>query len=269
MPKFDGSYVRKYIRGLPKHDPQMYSVFGEKLSSLLYVDASLPNTLSDFVRELSSIGMLPKKYRQPLLTCLLGSVALGEMRFFSIPSHALKEGSSSLRHKPQYAHGATIAESLYAIAERYDMNISYINILPDIDVAFPLATHESLWKDNCKLLERTSLTPTKRLSILAPGEYEYIETSLPALVDYKQLLDEIEMHTTSLTTLIDFSAPPDFAKAQILSYVITGILLERLYPWGVLLDIQKRLYPFEQPYYQFGRRRSLPIVFCGQNSSAS
>lgn len=80
-----------------------------------------------------------------------------------------------------------------------------------------------------------------------------------------QLLDnEIKVHAESYSNLITFSAPKDFTQKQITTYSITGIVMEELIPSGILLDVQKRCYPLEQPFYNFARKEKLPIILCGQ-----
>lgn len=224
MPAIEEAYIRKFINGLPRHDRDLYSACGEKISAMLAAEPQLPKRLAILIRELESIGVIPKSEMQPLIGCLLAGISQGEIRFISMHSHALSRGLASLREKPQYACGAAIGTALQKISRICCFPFSYLSVLPDADSDFPLATHEHLWEENRLYLESASATKTSRLSTLAPGTFKIIESELPMLVDHAKLMSEIDAHSKSQSTLIDFSAPADFARKQIISYVVTGIL---------------------------------------------
>ena len=46
---------------------------------------------------------------------------------------------------------------------------------------------------------------------------------------------------------------------------ILVIMLEDLIKNAILVDVQKRVFPFEQPFYNFARKEKLPMIFYGQN----
>jgi hypothetical protein len=62
---------------------------------------------------------------------------------------------------------------------------------------------------------------------------------------------------------VDFEVKPGFIAQQIKSYVAVGLILEKRLPGVILLDVQRKYYPFEQAFYNYQRELQLPIIYCG------
>jgi len=264
MKYFDLRYLSKYINGIKKHDPSLFVLSKNTISNSLIFGSPCQMKILNILNNFVLLGLLPKSAAQSLLSCILVGVEHGEICCFSINSHALSPCSDRLRNKPQYVKNGSIAQSLKLIAETFDIAITYFTILPDIDSEYPLPVFEDLWGKNKSYIEELSNTKVIRLSKIASELWQDISLDLPRLINYKHLLFEIEQFEKSYL-LPDFAATNQFARKQIFSYVVTGLALERLFPWAILFDVQKKRYPFEQPYYNFGRNRILPIIYCGQD----
>jgi hypothetical protein len=260
----DEKYIRKFISGLQKHNPEIYKNTECNIDMLLSL--SSVSIIIKLFAALSSLGGITKKEVQPLLTSLIIGFCKKEIQLFSMNSSALLKNSNELRLKPQYERVKQISKCVQSISSRVDIKMTFLSILPDIDSDFPLDEYEEAWEKNKVYIEEVSKVTTIRLSILAPNEFQKIEKNLSSFVDTQRLQKEIEYHATSYGTWLDFAALPDFSKKQILNYTISGIILEKKLPWSILLDIQKKQFPFEQPFYNFARKEKLPIIYCGQTT---
>ena len=258
----DKKYIHKFIWGAAKHNKEFYAKIEDKIPYLLN-PKSLDN-IELIIAEIKKLGLPTKNSKQPFLQNVLIGYADNNIRLFSMNSSSLTLNPNILREKPQYKKITYLNNMIAKLAEKTGINFSYTNILPDYDQQYPFDTFEKAWENNKHQIESVSGIRTERLSQMAPGRFEEISANLGSYMDTQLLDNEIKVHAESYSNFITFSAPKDFAQKQITTYSITGIVLEELIPSGILLDVQKRCYPFEQPFYNFARKEKLPIILCGQ-----
>lgn len=256
------NYIHKFIWNSPRHNIEFYEKIKDKMAYLLNPE-SLKN-VELIIAEIKKLGLPTKNSKIALLQNVLTGYADNNIQLFSMNSSSLTSDPNRLREKPQYKKITYLNEMVNKLAEETGVNFSYTSILPDYDQRFPFENFESAWENNKWQIEDVSGIKTERLSQIAPGRFEEISKHLENYMDIPLLNKEIEKHAESYTDYINFCASKDFSKKQIISYSITGVVLEELFPSGILLDVQKRCYPFEQPFYNFARKGKLPIVLCGQ-----
>ena len=258
----DRKYIHKFVWDSSRHNREFYAKIKDKMAYLLNPE-SLKN-VELIISEIKKLGLPTKSSKIALLQNVLAGYADNNIRLFSMNSSSLTSDPNRLREKPQYKKITYLNDMIDKLAKETGVHFSYTSILPDYDQRFPFEDFEIAWENNRRQIENVSGIKTERLSQMAPGRYEEIAENLENYMDVKLLNEEIEQHAESYTDIINFRAPKDFSKKQIMSYSITGIVLEELFPSGILLDVQKRCYPFEQPFYNFARKEKLPIVLCGQ-----
>ena len=258
----DKRYIHKFIWDSSKHNKEFYAKIEDKMSYLLN-PKSLDN-IELIIAEIKKLGLPTKSSKQPFLQNVLVGYANNNIQVFSMNSSSLTLNPDILREKPQYKKITYLNDMIAQLGERTGINFSYTSILPDYDQQYPFDTYEKAWENNKHQIESVSGIKTERLSQMAPGRFEEISANLGSYMDTQLLDNEIRQHAESYSDLITFSAPKDFSKKQIITYSVTGIILEELIPSGILLDVQKRCYPFEQPFYNFARKEKLPIILCGQ-----
>ena len=256
------TYIRKHIWDSPRHNKSFFSKIEEKMAYLLR-----PQSVKDMlfiIDEIAKLGVPTRGSKQSLVE----NVAIGYMRnniqVFSMNSSSLTRNPNVLREKPQYKKITYLNDEIKKISEQIGIKFTYTNILPDYNPQFPLEIFESAWENNKKQLERDSGMEAQRLSQMAPGRFEEIQANIGTYMDVTLLNNKIDEHAKSSSNIINFVAPKDFSRQQIIHYSTIGIILEEILPNGILLDVQKRYYPFEQPFYNFARKDKLPIILCGQ-----
>lgn len=258
----DKNYIHKFVWNSSRHDKEFYAKIKDKMAYLLNPE-SLKN-VELILAEIKKLGLPTKSSKMSLLQNVLIGYADNNIQLFSMNSSSLTPNPNVLREKPQYRKITYLNDMVNKLAKETGVNFSYTSILPDYDQRFPFNDFESAWENNKQQIEKVSGIKTERLSQIAPGRYEEISEHLENYMDIQLLNKEINQHAESYTDFINFAAPKDFSKKQIISYSVTGLVLEELLPQGILLDVQKRCYPFEQPFYNFARKEKLPIVLCGQ-----
>ena len=256
-------YIKKCIFDIERHNKELFSAIGPVQYEVLKKDKTI-NTLHEITSFIGTLGLLTKKEHFPLLNALAYGLSKGELTFFSMHSSALTEDPTKLREKPQYRKVQYLQDEVRAFFEKKRINFQYHSILPDYDKTFPFSTYDSSWNKNCEYIEQISGIKTTRLSKMVPGRFDAINGNLQSYMNVEELNKQIEYHGHSMSTILDFKAPENFSEKQIKTYSIIGIILEEIYPYGILLDIQKKCYPFEQPFYNFARKKKLPIILCGQ-----
>ncbi len=258
----DQNYIRKFIWDSPRHHKDFHAKIEPQMAYLLN-----PKSLKDtetIIAEIKKLGQPTKESKVALLQNVLIGYANNNIRLFSMNSSSLTKNPVVLREKPQYKKITYLKNMVDKLAEQTGVNFSYTSILPDYDQQFPLSDYETAWENNRIQLEEVSGVKALRLSQMAPGRFEEIQSHIGDYMDVQRLNGEIEKHAKTASNVINFRAPEDFSKRQIMTYSTTGIVMEELFPDGILLDVQKRCYPFEQPFYNFARKENLPIILCGQ-----
>ncbi len=256
-------YIRKIIFDIEHHNPDLFKSIGLTNLQKFQTDAFI-KFLYRMVSFIQELGFLSKRTYFSFINSLLLGLSKNDLIFFSLHSNALTSNVNVLREKTQYKKVQFLNEQLKEFFSAENVEFKYISILPDYDETFPFSIYDVAWDKNKDYIEEMSGMETIRLSKLAPGCFEYINEHLASFVNIADMNKEIQYYANLINTVVDFHADKDFCQKQIKTYSIVGIILEELYPHGVLLDIQKKRYPFEQPFYNFARKNKLPIVLCGQ-----
>ena len=132
----DEKYIRKYISGLQKHNPEIYKEAESNMSMLL--SASSVSVMQKLFTQISSLGFTTKKETQPLLTSLIIGLCKQDIQLFSMNSNALLKNSNELRVKPQYERVKQINEYVQSISSSTKIKMTYMSILPDFDSDFQI-----------------------------------------------------------------------------------------------------------------------------------
>ena len=93
---------------------------------------------------------------------------------------------------------------------------------------------------------------------------EKFKKKIYATININELNKIIKYYENNKFIILSFSADSNFQRNQILNYLVSGVILEKVLPFSILLDIQKKYYPFEQKFYNYARKYKLPIILCGQ-----
>lgn len=259
----DYKYVSKIIKGLPIHDKSVYQKI-KKIENLKQEEVDLfCRKTASIINRLSQIGTIKNRYKKNLCILIFEGVLCGEIKIISINSHALSKDKNILRDKLQYNRNYEINIFLKKIERDFDVRIAYVSVLADLDVDFRLEEYKERWVLNKEHLREKSKTTTVRLSELMKEEDFNIYNNSEIILEGKGLEELIEKYEESKEVEIDFSTPKNFIRKQITSYVIVGMILEKRLPDVFILDVQKKYYPFEQPFYNYSRDFKVPIVYCG------
>lgn len=214
----------------------------------------------DLCEFLLSLWSTSKKSLKKIMKLSVESILKNEpLTLFTANSKSISPESRTLRDKPQYYSNEFIGNSIESFINTWSpIQINYLCILPDYDEKLPIDKYDSAWEANLKQLQSFTRHPCLRLS-------SFVSSNDLSDLDIETIFEnEINEFSKRKTTLISFHANEDFIKNQIVCYAKVGLLLEKIFPHSILLDIQKHYYPFEQPYYQRLRKSHLPIIYCGQ-----
>lgn len=217
--------------------------------------------VESIIRNLSEFSSFTKKDWQSLSLFIFQGLCDKDITFISLNSHGLVKESRSLRDKPQYKKNYEIGKKLNTLNKYF--NIRYCSILVDIDADFGLEEYSKEWDKNIKYLTEVSRGETYRLSGIMEEKDFYFFEKLETFVDFLKLTDSIKKYRDLDSLKIDFNASEEFIEKQIKAYTSVGLVLEKHFPNAILLDVQKKYYPFEQPFYNFGRKVHLPLLYCG------
>lgn len=260
--KYLKRYINKFIDSCERHDKDYYNKIAYKIKTvnLDYV----AHDIFVIIKELSHFGQITKKNLYPLCQCILYGILNKSLTIFSMNSNALTKKIGVLREKPQYIQIKNINKKLKEIENIINIPINYISILPDYSKEFPFELYENDWNENKRYLEKISEKPSYRLSELYGDNFQKLKDAINHTIDTQKLEQVIKYYENNNFIILGFSANPNFQREQIINYLLTGVILEKILPFGILLDVQKKYYPFEQKFYNYARKYKLPIILCGQ-----
>lgn len=257
-------YITKFIRDIKKHNFKFYKMINEKL--IIYDCNDLAKKMEQIIQELTRLGLVNRRYYYPLCQCVLYGILFNKITFISMNSSALiKNNKTTLRKKPQYLKIKKLGIQIKEIENRISIPINYISILPDYSKEFPFEVYDDIWEENKSYLEQISEIKAYRLSQIYQKDLSTIKKEIISRIDIKNLEKIISYYQNNKFIKLGFSASADFQRNQILNYTIVGSVLEKQLPFTILLDVQKKNFPFEQKFYNYARIDKLPIIFCGQD----
>lgn len=255
-------YIRHTILGTFKKTPHVFNKTQIKIVNNqedLFIDFC--GRVESIIRNLSEFSSFTKKDWLTLSLFVFQGLCDKDITFISLNSHGLLKENRCLRDKPQYKQNYEIGKKLNTLNKYF--NIHYCSILVDIDTDFGLEEYNTEWDKNIKYLAEVSRGETYRLSeIMGKKDFDFFD-KLETFVDFSKLTESIKKYKGSDSLKLDFNASEGFIEKQIKAYTSVGLVLEKYFPNAILLDVQKKYYPFEQPFYNFGRKVHLPILYCG------
>jgi len=255
-------YINKFLNDIQNHDKEYFQIIKNKIKD--YNRKEIISKILITIKELSFFGQITKRNIYPLCQCILYGIADNCLTVFSMNSNALTKDINKLREKPQYAQINFINTKLEQIEKKINIPINYISILPDYSNEYPFEIYENTWAKNKEYLENVSNKKAYRLSELFQRNIEKFKKKIYATININELNKIIKYYENNKFIILSFSADSNFQRNQILNYLVSGVILEKVLPFSILLDIQKKYYPFEQKFYNYARKYKLPIILCGQ-----
>ncbi len=255
-------YINKFLNDIQNHDKEYFQIIKNKIKD--YNRKEIISKILITIKELSFFGQITKRNIYPLCQCILYGIANNCLTVFSMNSNALTKDINKLREKPQYAQINFINTKLEQIEKKINIPINYISILPDYSNEYPFEIYENTWAKNKEYLENVSNKKAYRLSELFQRNIEKFKKKIYATININELNKIIKYYENNKFIILSFSADSNFQRNQILNYLVSGVILEKVLPFSILLDIQKKYYPFEQKFYNYARKYKLPIILCGQ-----
>ncbi|MDV2080354.1 hypothetical protein [Marinobacter xestospongiae] len=255
-------YIKKVIFGLRQHHPEYPEHLSAGIVHLCESNEELCRNVCKLAEYLMENFDVHRCHRNTLIINIFAGLAQGEIRFFSVHSHAINSSQIyKLRDKKQYRDSCDIASDLLSVCDKLKLSMSFTNILADIDRRYLSTEYEPIWEMNLSYLQKESGLKCQRLSEACDSLYQRLYEDIENLPQYIKLKKRIKLFNSSTLTMANFSSTPNFIEQQISSYVIAGLVLEQRIPYGILIDLQNTLFPFEQPFYNFERSSKLPIVY--------
>lgn len=255
-------YINKFLNDIQNHDKEYFQIIKNKIKD--YNRKEIISKILITIKELSFFGQITKRNIYPLCQCILYGIANNCLTVFSMNSNALTKDINKLREKLQYAQINFINTKLEQIEKKINIPINYISILPDYSNEYPFEIYENTWAKNKEYLENVSNKKAYRLSELFQRNIEKFKKKIYATININELNKIIKYYENNKFIILSFSADSNFQRNQILNYLVSGVILEKVLPFSILLDIQKKYYPFEQKFYNYARKYKLPIILCGQ-----
>lgn len=255
-------YITKFLSDIKVHNKEFYKAIC--FEKELYTDIELVDKMEEIINEISIFGSIIRKYYYSLCQCILYGIVNNEILFISMNSNALVKNGIALREKPQYVQIENIDRQLKEIEKRINIPVKYISILPDYSKDYPFELYDEYWEQNKVYLEKISHKKAYRLFEIYQKDLTYVKQQIKENIDILELNSLIDYYENNNFIKLGFAAPANFQREQIFSYLIVGFILEMKLPFSILLDIQKKNFPFEQKFYNYARKNKLPIIFCGQ-----
>lgn len=181
------------------------------------------------------------------------------IRFLSLASPAIDVSSRRIFEKKQYLLPPRVLVALKdAVA---DMPLwTYELLLADYDLRFSGHEDMPLWEENLRVLEAQSGFSAGRLSAVFP-KHVFNEFRAEVVQTHGEHIDH-RVHTLSENPILRlfFGATRERNTFQAFLYASCGLWLERERPGSILMDLQSKIYPCEQPFFQVARTSPLALI---------
>ncbi|MCL5781771.1 MAG: hypothetical protein M1459_00165 [Patescibacteria group bacterium] len=200
----------------------------------------------DLIKGMASVLAIYLKKRIPI-------------KAFSIASNAIDSDDTLKDKSKQYSSFDDIYGQIKTIFSGNDINFEYDVFLADIDFKHTNENDKGMWNRNLEYLQSFTTQRLSTIRRLIPDCDSLIEKELERSgEEYNSVLDGYEK--TGSLGFSGFNTKRQRAFYQMGLYSVVGNFLEENNPTGILFDVQKRVYPYEQPYYQRQRTNKLPII---------
>jgi hypothetical protein len=231
---------------------------GNKLleSEVISILQLYKNLLETDKRNLQNI---PKPTIRGLGAALMLSLQRGQLKLVSIASpHYIREKGKVIigngREKKEYTYPNTIRKMISKITL---LPHTYVVYLSDIDPETTAQNPEeikAMFQNNLEGLRKIAGEANK-LSVLIDCLEQRVEEAKGNAV-LKQRINQLQRSTV----IYAHSIAPEAIGERAYVYAAIGKLLEQKYPEMILLDIQGKVYPYEQPFYDALRTTPLPLL---------
>lgn len=114
-----------------------------------------------------------------------------------------------------------------------------------------------LWDKNIARLRSLTTAPVQLLTTVAPDLGE-VHTEIECV--YGAAITKAIEQMRGRGTLHGFNVTDAKARYDASIYAAIGAWLERSHPNVVVIDVQMRIYPYQQPWYQLARKSPLPLL---------
>ncbi len=195
---------------------------------------------------------------------LFVSLKRGGLKFVSFASPAYKQDFMGRhidigegRDKKEYRAPAVISEKLRDLPLPFGYDVLYVDIDPEVVDKSP-ENVETLFAKNFEGLCAVSGADAKRLSQAVDDSY--FERLKAEARTSEKLAKQVRELQNRPTVLAAHRIKPEAIEDRAVIYAALGKLLEETAPETILLDIQGRIYPYEQPFYDTLRRFPLPLL---------
>ena len=184
------------------------------------------------------------------------------LQFLSFASNAIQVSSGKLKEKKQYERPNQLIKRIEKVMLGSNLSWTYEVFLADNDYAIPREKYSLLWSQNLDKLRNSCTMPARFLSEL------FDKTSISKIKSEIEVLhagviqDEALAYENNRSLMISFKTNLERNIYQMFQYATLGIYIERTMPTCIVLDIQKQMYPYEQPYFDRFRLAPLPLFWC-------
>lgn len=254
--RIEVSRARSFVRGvLEEKEGKLEKA---ELTELL---TAYKNLVGLDVRQLCNI---PNSTMVGLGHALFLSLKRGDLKFVSFASPAYKQDFRGRhidigngRDKKEYRAPAAIGKKLRDLSLPYSYDVLFVDIDPEV-VGKNREEVEILFTRNFEGLCAVSGVGARRLSQVVDTSYlEKLRTSARVSEKLAKQVSELQNRPTVLAA---HNISPEAIADRAVIYAALGRLLEETAPETILLDIQGRIYPYEQPFYGTLRRFPLPLL---------
>lgn len=182
------------------------------------------------------------------------------VEFVSFASNALTS-DGRIKEKRQYKRFDQISNFLENVGRDLQIDLVYRVILSDHDYLFPPHKYTRPWGQNLEALREQTRVSVQLLSDSLPwADVQKLLTRHELIV--RRLEGDQEVFNHNLSTRLSFKTTPERCMHQRRLYAAVGAWLEANLPTCVIMDVQKREYPYEQPCFQRLRTVPLPLIRC-------
>jgi len=221
-----------------------------------------------------ALGMLEKSalrmqsYPDSLLRALGNVISSSiyseeKIELFFFASYAVGKNNcideNLLLKRKQYSAFDKIGRVIESLFQQYNLIFEIKVVLPDLHHEFSKAEYEDAWELNKKLIQKITRYPVWRLS-----EFDdYVSTDTKAVEERLHSSATIRgrlLRILNPRTLSQFGANKEKADSSILYYSSIGRWLEDKSQKVIVLDVQKKEYPYQQPFYNALRTTPLPVI---------
>lgn len=198
----------------------------------------------------------PRQLISGLSNCISNAYCCsGIVNMMVFASYAVGKGNivdlALLSDRKQYLIFDSLGKLLQDMFNDYGLICQMNIILPDMHHEFPISEYNSAWEENAKIIQNLTVYPVSRLST----QVDYKTISLELLKNKKRIL-----RATDQRVIAQFGANIEKAVSSIEYYSSIGKWLENKGPNFIIADVQKKIYPYQQPFYNAYRTEPIGVI---------